>query len=185
VYFPTRIGNASSKPMTFFTTARTCKPRAALQHSIRGGRRLGGNTKLPGLDRSGRERRCVAVVSATTKVVFEAYVEQVLVPILYPGQIVVMDNLCAHKGRGSKSWSRSEAASSCTYHPTRQTSIPSRRPSPSPDKEPLAKSRRQNPRGPNAGARRGDLGSQLHRRPGLLKVLRLQPSGSPTMTTAI
>jgi hypothetical protein len=144
---------------------------------------LGEITKLPGLDRSGRERHCVAVVSATTKVVFEAYVEQVLVPILYPGQIVVMDNLCAHKGRGSKSWSRSEAASSCTYHPTRQTSIPSRRPSP--DKEPLAKSRRQNPRGPNAGARRGDLGSQLHRRPGLLKALRLPPSGSTIMTTTV
>jgi transposase len=59
---------------------------------------LGEITKLPGLDRSGRERHCVAVVSATTKVVFEAYVEQVLAPTLYPGQIVVMDNLSAHKG---------------------------------------------------------------------------------------
>jgi transposase len=29
--------------------------------------------------------------------VFEAYLEQVLLPELHPGQIVVMDNLCAHK----------------------------------------------------------------------------------------
>jgi transposase len=40
----------------------------------------------------------VAVEGATTKAVFEAYVEQVLAPSLCEGQIVVMDNLSAHKG---------------------------------------------------------------------------------------
>ena len=40
----------------------------------------------------------VAVEGATTRVVFEAYVEQALVPSLSPGQVVVMDNLSAHKG---------------------------------------------------------------------------------------
>jgi transposase len=45
---------------------------------------------------------CVVKVGATTKVVFEAYVEQVLAPTLYPGQIVVMDNLSAHKGERVK-----------------------------------------------------------------------------------
>ncbi len=34
----------------------------------------------------------------TNKAVFEAYVERVLVPSLEPGQVVVMDNLSAHKG---------------------------------------------------------------------------------------
>ncbi len=33
-----------------------------------------------------------------TKAVFEAYVERVLAPSLSPGQVVVMDNLSAHKG---------------------------------------------------------------------------------------
>jgi transposase len=41
---------------------------------------------------------CVAVVRSTTREVFEAYVEQILAPALCPGQVVVMDNLTAHKG---------------------------------------------------------------------------------------
>ena len=40
----------------------------------------------------------VAVEGATTGAVFEAYVEQALAPSLREGQIVVMDNLSAHKG---------------------------------------------------------------------------------------
>ena len=41
---------------------------------------------------------CVAVEGATTKAVFEAYVERALAPTLRPGQVVVMDNLSSHKG---------------------------------------------------------------------------------------
>ena len=40
----------------------------------------------------------VVVEGATTGVVFEAYIEQALVPSLSPGEVVVMDNLSAHKG---------------------------------------------------------------------------------------
>jgi transposase len=39
-----------------------------------------------------------AVEGSTTTEVFEAYLEQVLVPSLGSGQVVVMDNLTAHKG---------------------------------------------------------------------------------------
>lgn len=39
----------------------------------------------------------LAVEGATTARVFETYVEKVLVPSLKPGQIVVMDNLGAHR----------------------------------------------------------------------------------------
>jgi transposase len=45
---------------------------------------------------------CLAVVDSTTKVVFEAYVERVLCPSLSKGQVVVMDNLTAHKGERVK-----------------------------------------------------------------------------------
>jgi transposase len=41
---------------------------------------------------------CLAVEGPTTREVFEAYLEQVLVPTLCAGRVVVMDNLSAHKG---------------------------------------------------------------------------------------
>jgi transposase len=41
---------------------------------------------------------CLAVQGSTTAAVFEAYVEQALAPSLRRGQIVVLDNLGAHKG---------------------------------------------------------------------------------------
>jgi hypothetical protein len=40
----------------------------------------------------------LAVEGATTRVVFEAYVQEALAPSLRLGQIVVMDNLTAYKG---------------------------------------------------------------------------------------
>ena len=40
---------------------------------------------------------CIAVVGSTTAAVFEAYVEQVLSPALRAGQVIVLDNLGAHK----------------------------------------------------------------------------------------
>ncbi len=41
---------------------------------------------------------CLAVEGSATREVFETYLEHVLAPTLKPGQIVVMDNLSAHKG---------------------------------------------------------------------------------------
>ena len=40
----------------------------------------------------------LAVEGTTTAAVFEVYLERVLLPGLCPGQVVVMDNLSAHKG---------------------------------------------------------------------------------------
>ena len=41
---------------------------------------------------------CLAVEGSTTREVFEVYLEHLLAPALRPGQVVVMDNLSAHKG---------------------------------------------------------------------------------------
>ena len=41
----------------------------------------------------------MAIEGSTTKEVFEAYIEHFLAPTLRVGQVVVMDNLSAHKGQ--------------------------------------------------------------------------------------
>ena len=42
---------------------------------------------------------CMVVDEATTKDIFKAYVEQILLPTLKAGDVVVMDNLSAHKNQ--------------------------------------------------------------------------------------
>jgi hypothetical protein len=54
--------------------------------------------------------------------VFRVYVEEVLGPTLQPGDIVVMDNLPAHKGGGPAQRLRNVERESNTCHPTRRTS---------------------------------------------------------------
>lgn len=54
-------------------------------------------TLIAALDHTGM--RCATTVDgAINRDVFEAFVQQVLVPTLTPGDIVVMDNLSSHKG---------------------------------------------------------------------------------------
>jgi len=45
---------------------------------------------------------CMVVDGATTKDIFEAYVEQILLPTIKAGDIVVMDNLSAHKSQRAR-----------------------------------------------------------------------------------
>jgi transposase len=45
---------------------------------------------------------CLAVEGAITGIVFETYIERVLVPSLRQGQVVMMDNLSAHKGERAR-----------------------------------------------------------------------------------
>jgi transposase len=61
-------------------------------------RNRGPNTTLLASMTSEGMGPCLAVQGATTRIVFEAYIEKVLVPNLRRGQVVVMDNLSAHKG---------------------------------------------------------------------------------------
>ncbi len=61
-------------------------------------RNRGKNTTLLASIGAGGMGPSLAVEGATTKAVFEAYVEGVLAPSLSPGRVVVMDNPSAHKG---------------------------------------------------------------------------------------
>ena len=61
---------------------------------------------------------CLAVEGATTKAVFEAYVERVLAPSLWPGQVVVvMDNLGAHRGERVRELIEEQRGCSLLYLP--------------------------------------------------------------------
>ena len=67
----------------------------------------------------------LAVEGATTRKVFEVYLERVLAPSLRPGQVVVMDNLSAHKGGRVREIVEGRRAASCsTFRLTRRTSTP-------------------------------------------------------------
>jgi transposase len=61
-------------------------------------RNRGKNTTLIASMDTGGMGECLVVEGAITKVLFEAYVERILAPSLRIGQVVVMDNLSAHKG---------------------------------------------------------------------------------------
>ena len=65
-------------------------------------RNRGANTTLlAGMSSEGMGP-CLAVEGATTTTIFEAYVEKVLAPSLRRGQIVVLDNLGAHKSERAR-----------------------------------------------------------------------------------
>lgn len=70
----------------------------------------------------------MAVEGPTTREVFEAYVGRVLAPELRPGQIVVMDNLSAHKGSRIRELIEGRGCEFyVTCRPTPPISTPSRR----------------------------------------------------------
>jgi hypothetical protein len=70
----------------------------------------------------------LAVEGATTAAVFETYVEQVIAPTLRTGQVVVMDNLTAHKGERVREPIEERGCElSSTCRPTHLTSIRSKR----------------------------------------------------------
>lgn len=62
--------------------------------------RWGPNITILGALRSTGLKAVMTVEGGTTREVFLAYLRQVLVPTLKPGDVVVMDNLSAHKVPG-------------------------------------------------------------------------------------
>ena len=69
---------------------------------VRVPRNRGANTTLLASMSLEGMGHCLAVEGATTATVFEAYIERVLAPTLRCGQIVVVDNLGAHKSERAR-----------------------------------------------------------------------------------
>ncbi len=72
----------------------------------------------------------LAVEGATDREVFEAYVEKMLAPSLQSEQVVVMDNLSAHKGERVRELVEERGAQLLYLPPYSPDLIPSKKPSP-------------------------------------------------------
>jgi hypothetical protein len=72
----------------------------------------------------------LVVEGATDRDAFEVYVEQILSPEPRTGQVVVMDNLTAHKGERGRELIEGRGCELLYLQPTRQTSIRLKKPSP-------------------------------------------------------
>ncbi|MCA1718219.1 MAG: transposase [Actinobacteria bacterium] len=110
---------------------------------------------------------CLEVEGSTNAVVFETYIEKILTPTLGPGQVVVMDNLSAHKGQRVKELIERQG-SELLYLPSYSPDLKSHRGSLRQDQGHPAKSRGSHPRDPGRGYGIGDLGDQPPRCSGLL-----------------
>ena len=60
---------------------------------------------------------CMVVDGATTKDIFKAYVEKILLPTLRPGDVVVLDNLSSHKNQEVRDLVESVGAELCFLPP--------------------------------------------------------------------
>ena len=123
------IGTLEYKRLVFVDEMGTHTSLAPLYgYSARGQRTFfkiptnkGTNTTLLSSMSSDGMGPSMAVEGSTTKEVFETYIEHFLAPVLASGQLVVMNQPSAHKGRGSGSSSRTEAANYGSCLPTRRT----------------------------------------------------------------
>ncbi len=88
-------------------------------------RKRGKNTTLlSSMTLSGMGPSLVVKGATTTARVFEAYVEKVLVPSLRAGQIVVVDNLGAHRPKRIRELIEQQGCDSSTCRPTPPTTTP-------------------------------------------------------------
>ncbi len=82
------------------------------------------------MSKEGMGRAAMSVEGATDGAAFEAYVKHFLLPTLKEGQVVVMDNLQAHKStKVRKLIERVREPASCSYRLTHRISHRSKKPS--------------------------------------------------------
>ncbi len=94
--FVDEMGSNTSLAALYAWSRRGDRARCSVPHN------RGKNTTLLASMTSEGMGPCLAVVGSTTAAVFEAYVGQALAPALRPGQVVVLDNLGAHKGERAR-----------------------------------------------------------------------------------
>jgi len=106
--FAARIGAVSPERLIFLDESGITTSMTRLRARCLGGKRIheaapGGHWKIMtilGAMSLGGMIATMTIEEATDAEIFLAYVEQVLCPALKPGDVVVMDNLSAHKVNG-------------------------------------------------------------------------------------
>jgi transposase len=124
------------------------------------------------------------VEGATIAVVFEAYVELALAPSLCPGQVVVMDNLGAHRPKRVRDLIEGRSCE-LVYLPAYSPDYKQIEEAFAKIKNLLRKTAARTKRGIGRGDRGSPLCDQCPRRPGLLRACRIPPYGSPTVKRAV
>jgi hypothetical protein len=143
----------------------------------------GPNTTLPScMSVEGMEASLV-VEGATDRDAFEVYVERVLSPEPRPGQVVVMDNLTAHKGERGRELIEGRGCDSVLA--TLLTRLQSDRRSLRRDQRATTVGRGSHSRGAGGGDGYSDLYGQRAGCTRLLRALRLPSTSSIAMTSAV
>jgi transposase len=127
----------------------------------------------------------LTVEGATTARVFETYVEKVLLPSLEPGQIVVMDNLSAHRPKRIKELIEQQVCEllylpsySPDYNPIEEAFAKIK-------KEPAPQRSSQEQRGSDRSDSSGAICDHRRRHPRLLSACRIPPYRSITVKRAV
>jgi len=147
-------------------------------------RNRGKNTTLLASMTSGGMGPCMAVVGSTTKAVFEAYLERALAPSLRPGQVVVMDNLGAHRGERVRALVEARGCS-LVYLPPYSPDFSPIEEAFSKIKALLRKAKARTRLALLGAIGRAALGDHPAGRRGLLRPLRLPDRRSTVMRTAV
>jgi len=128
---------------------------------------------------------CLAVEGATTREVFKAYLEQVLAPALSSGQVVVMDNLSAHKGGRIKEILQRRGCELIYLPPYSRRTIEPHRASVRQAQGATAVGRVAHPRRADRGDGPGTFGAHGPGCPRFLRPLRLPFDGSTAMRNSL
>lgn len=138
-------------------------------------RNWGENVSILGAMSLGGPLATMCVNGATDGAVFLTYLKEMLVPRLWQGAVVVLDNLGAHKVKGVKELVEG-AGARLLYLPPYSPDLNPTRDGLEQVEELSAPRRRAHHRGPGRRHRRGPDGHQRQRRPRLLRPLRLPAS---------
>jgi DDE superfamily endonuclease len=126
----------------------------------------------------------LTVEGATTSRVFETYVEKVLAPSLHTGQIVVMDNLGAHRPKRIRELIEQRGCE-LVYLPSYSPDYNPIRRGVCQDQEPATQGPSQDQRGFGRGDSSGALCDRCPRRSGLLRACRIPAYRSATVKRAV